>query len=217
LRRSHVVGFDSDEVKRPKEQAKIIDLFQKKKIDILVGTQLLAHQQDLPKSLLVVLLYPETILALPDYRASQKTFQSIVQLRRHLSPDENAKLLIQTAFPDHFSVRSAAHLDYSGFFTQEIKFRRLMSYPPFTHMVELLFQGENLRSVAKQTRDFSRMIKDYSEGVEVLGPALAAVTRLRGKNRIQIFLKSKNRKDLDEALKQTLAKVRANKKVLVHY
>ena len=214
---SRVVGFDSDEVKRPKDQEKIIDLFRKEKIDILVGTQLLAHQQDLPKSPLVVLLYPETVLALPDYRASQKTFQSIVQVRKYLSPDENAKLLIQTAFPDHFSIRSAAHSDYSGFYAQEIKFRRLMNYPPFTHMVEVLFQGENLRSVAKQTRDFSAELKNRSKDVEVLGPALAAVHRLRGKSRVQIFLKSKKKKELDEALKEALAKVKANKKVLVYY
>ncbi len=214
---SRVVGFDSDVAKRPKDQEKLVDLFQKGKIDILLGTQLLAHQKDLSRVPLVVVLYPETILALPDYRASQKTFQSIIQAARHLSADEDSELLIQTAFPDHFSIRSAAHLDYDGFYTQEIKFRRLMNYPPFTHMVEVLFQGENLRSVAKQTRDFSSILQNYSKDVEVLGPALAAVPRLRGRSRVQIFLKSKKKHDLDRALKQTLGKVRANRKVIVYY
>jgi primosomal protein N' (replication factor Y) len=214
---SHIVGFDSDAVKRPREQKKIIDLFRNKRIDILVGTQLLAHQQELSQTPMVVVLYPETILALPDYRASQKTFQSIVQATTHLIPDDNSEFLIQTAFPDHFSIRSAAHLDYVEFYTQEIKYRRLMNYPPFTHMVEVLFQGENLRSVAKQTRDFSALLKNRSEDVEVLGPALAPVPRLRGKSRVQIILKSRKRNDLDRALEQTLAKVRANKKVLVYY
>lgn len=217
LPKIRIVGFDSDAVKRPRDQEKIIDLFRKKKLDILVGTQLLAHQQELPQTPMVVLLYPETILALSDYRASQKTFQSIVHATKHLSPDQNSEFLIQTAFPDHFSIRSAARLDYEGFYTQEIKYRRLMNYPPFTHMVEVLFMGESLRSVAKQTRNFSAILKDHSEDVEVLGPALAAVPRLRGKSRVQIILKSRKRKDLDKALKQTLAKVRANKKVLVYY
>jgi primosomal protein N' (replication factor Y) len=203
--------------KSPKDQEKLVDLFRKRKIDILVGTQLLAHQQELSKVPLVVILYPETILALPDYRASQKTFQSIIQAAKHLSPAENSELLIQTAFPDHFSIRSAAHFDYVGFYTQEIKFRRLMNYPPFTHMVEVLFQGENLRSLARQTRNFSSLLKEQSKDVEILGPALAAVPRLRGKNRVQIILKSKKKRDLDDALKKTLGKVRANKKVLVYY
>lgn len=214
---SRIVGFDSDVAKRPKDQEKLVDLFRERKIDILVGTQLLAHQQELSKVPLVVVLYPETILALPDYRASQKTFQGIIQAANHLSPDENSELLIQTAFPDHFSIRSAAHLDYVGFHTEEIKFRHLMNYPPFTHMVEVLFQGENLRSLAKQTRDFSLVLKEHSKDVEILGPALAAVPRLRGKNRVQIILKSKKRQHLDDALKQTLGKVRANKKILVYY
>ncbi|MGB6340008.1 MAG: primosomal protein N', partial [Candidatus Aminicenantaceae bacterium] len=87
----------------------------------------------------------------------------------------------------------------------------------FTHMVEVLFQGENLRSLAKQTRDFSLVLKEHSKDVEILGPALAAVPRLRGKNRVQIILKSKKRQHLDDALKQTLGKVRANKKILVYY
>jgi primosomal protein N' (replication factor Y) len=215
--RSHVAGFDSDAVKSPKDQEKFIGLFEKKKIDIMVGTQMLARQQTLSKAPLVVILYPETILALPDFRASQKAYQSIIQASALLSADENSELLIQTAFPDHFSIRSAAQHDYAGFYTQEIKYRRLMNYPPFTHMAEVLFFGENLRSVAKQTREFSAMLKDLSEDVEVLGPALAAVSRLRGKSRVQIFLKSKKREDLDRTLRHALAKVRANKKVFVYY
>jgi primosomal protein N' (replication factor Y) len=214
---SRVLGFDSDVARRKKDQEKLVDLFRERKIDILVGTQLLAHQQELPKVPVIVVLYPETILALPDYRASQKTFQSIIQAAKHLSPGENSDLLIQTSFPDHFSIHSAAHNDFIGFYTQEIKFRRLMNYPPFAHMVEVLFQGENLRSLARKTRDFSSLLNEYSKDVEVLGPALAAVPRLRGKNRIQIVLKSKKRRNLDEALKHTLERVRANKKVLVYY
>jgi primosomal protein N' (replication factor Y) len=214
---SRIVGFDSDVVKRPKDQEKLVDLFNTKKIDILLGTQLLAHQQELSRAPMVVILYPETILVLPDYRASQKTFQSITQAAKHLSSGGDSELLIQTAFPEHFSIRSAANLDYIGFYTQEIKFRRLMNYPPFTHMVEVLFQGDNLRSLARQTRDFSSLLKVHSKDVEILGPALAAIPKLRGKNRVQIFLKSKKKRNLDNALKQTLGKVRANKKVLVYF
>jgi primosomal protein N' (replication factor Y) len=214
---SRVIGFDSDVAKRPKDQEKLVDLFRKKKLDILVGTQLLAHQQDLPKAPVVVILHPETILALPDFRAGQKTFQSIVQAANHLDSGEDSELMIQTAFPDHFSIHRAANLDYVGFYTQEMKFRRLMNYPPFTHMVEVLFQGESLRPLARQTRSFSTLLKEHSKDVEILGPALAAVPRLRGKSRVQVILKAKKRKDLDRALKEALGKMRANKKVLVYY
>jgi primosomal protein N' (replication factor Y) len=84
-------------------------------------------------------------------------------------------------------------------------------------MVEVLFQGENLRSLARQTRDFSSVLKENSKDLEILGPALAAVPRLRGKSRVQIILKSKKKQDLDAALKKTLGKVRGKKKVLVYF
>jgi len=214
---SCVVGFDSDVAKRPKDREGLIDRFQKKKIDILVGTQLMTHQQELSKVSLAVVLYPETILTLPDYRASQKTFQSIVQAMKHLSPDEKSELWIQTEFPDHFSIRLAARLDYHGFYEQEIKFRRLMNYPPYTHMVEILFQGANLRTVARQSREFSSELKGCSKEVEVLGPALAPLPRLRGKSRVQLILKSKKKRDLDKALKEVLPRVRASKKAILYY
>ncbi|MGD9345146.1 MAG: primosomal protein N' [Candidatus Aminicenantes bacterium] len=214
---SRVVGFDSDVAKRPKDRERLIDQFQKRKIDILVGTQLMAHQLELSKVSLAVVLYPEMILTLPDYRASQKAFQSIVQATKHLSPAENSEIWIQTAFPDHFSIRSAARLDYDGFYSQEIKFRRLMNYPPYTHMVEVLFQGVNLRSVARQSREFSSVLKENSKDVEVLGPALASLPRLRGKSRVQLIIKSKKKRALDKALKRSLHKVRANKKVILYY
>lgn len=214
---TRIIGFDSDVAKRPKDRQRLIDLFRKGKIDILVGTQLLAHQKDLPQVSLVVVLYPETILTLSDYQASQKTFQSVVQARKHLIPDGNSEILIQTAFPDHFSIRSAAHFDYVGFYSQEIKFRRLMNYPPFTHMAEVLFTGKNLRSVAKQTRDFSSVLRAHSKEVEILGPALAAIPRIRGMSRVQLILKSRKKRDLDKALRQASEKVRANKKVVLYY
>jgi primosomal protein N' (replication factor Y) len=212
---SRIVGFDSDVAKRPEDREKLIDLFREKKIDILVGTQLLAHQQNLAKSPLVIVLYPETILALPDYRASQKTYQSINQAAEYLSSEKNSELLIQTAFPDHFSIRRAADFDYAGFYAQEIKLRRLMNYPPFTQMIEIMFQGENLRSLSRQTRNFSSVLKEYAKDVEILGPALAVLPRLRGKSRVQIILKSEKRQDLDLALRQTLERVKGSRKILV--
>lgn len=214
---SRVVGFDSDVAKGEKDQERIIELLRKGKIDILLGTQLLAHQQDIPKVPLILILFPETILRLPDYRASQKTFQTIIQAIKHLNVDNGPELYVQTACPDHFSIQTAARQDFIAFYMQEIDCRRLMSYPPFSHMVEVLFQGENLRSLAKKSRDFSSVLKEHSMDVEILGPSLAAVPRLRGRSRVQVILKSTERKDLDEALRKALDKVRANKKIHVYY
>lgn len=199
-----------------KEQNKILQEFRKGKIDILVGTQLLAHQFDLPSASLVSILYPETLLTLSDYRASQKTFQAVCQMMRFLREEEEAEAIIQTALPRHFSIRQAASGDYLSFFKEELNFRRLMKYPPFNHLVEILFQGENLRYVARQSREFLNRVKEASKDVEILGPALAPVSMLRGRSRIQLILKARKKKELDDVLEKLLKSVKVRKSILVH-
>ena len=149
----------------------------------------MAHQADLPRVSLVAVLHPETILTLSDYRASQRTFHTLKQMIGFLRDNKKAEAVIQTALPYHFSIRFGAFQDYLSFYGQEIKFRRLMNYPPFSYIVEVLFQGENLRSIARQSREFSARVKRDDEDIEVLGPALASVARVRGRNRVQVILK----------------------------
>lgn len=215
--RSRVVCFDTDLVKKQKDGDQILSEFKDGQIDILIGTQLLAHQQDLPKVSLVAVLYPETTLALSDYRASQRTYQMISHMLQFLCSERESSFLIQTSFPEHFSIQSSPFGHYEAFFKEEIKFRRLMSYPPFTHMVEVLFQGENLRALARKTREFSSSVRRSAKEIDILGPALSTVSRLRGRNQIQVILKARRRKDLDEVLQPSLRQVKARKSVLVYY
>ncbi len=215
--RSRNVCFDTDIIKKPQDSHKILIEFKDGQIDILIGTQLLAHQQDLPRVSLVAVLYPETTLALSDYRASQRTYQMISQMQQFLCSERETSFLIQTSFPEHFSIQSSPFGHYEAFFKEEIKFRRLMSYPPFIHMAEVLFQGENLRTLARKTREFSSSVRKSAKDIEILGPALTAVPRLRGKNRIQVILKAKRRKDLDEVLQPAFQQIKARKSVRVFY
>jgi primosomal protein N' (replication factor Y) len=212
---SRVASFASDETSSKREQQRIIRSFSTGKIDILAGTQLLAYQTDLPSVSLIGILYPETILALSDYRASQKTFQTINLMMSHLRDESRGEVIIQTTLPSHFSIQTAASQDYVSFYNQEIKLRRLMNYPPFSHVAAVLFQGENLRILARKSREFTALLKNKAEDVEVLGPSLAGIKRLRRVYRVQLILKSKRRKVLDEALKDSLGKVRVKKSISV--
>lgn len=205
---SRVASLVSDEARTRKEQERMIRSFSKGEINILVGTQLLAHQVGLPSVSLVAILYPETLLGFSDFRASQKTFQTISRMMGFCRDDSCGEVIIQTALPSHFSIRASATQDYISFFNQEIKVRRLMNYPPFSHVIGIVFQGKNVRTLAKKSREFSTQIKKRAEDIEVLGPALASVTRLRGVNRIQMILKAKKRKLMDEVVKESLKKVR---------
>ena len=113
---------DTDVIKNKKERERILLHFKKGKIDLLLGTQLLVHQAGLSPVSLVVVLYPETILTLSDFRASQKTFQSLHQMRKFVRDDEKSEFLVQTALPHHFSIQQAAFGEYICFFNKEIKF-----------------------------------------------------------------------------------------------
>ena len=211
---THLASFETGLSK--KEQEIILRGFKKRKISILAGTEFLVHQRDLPPAAMVAILFPETILTLADYRASQRAFQTLIQMMKFIDGSEEAEVVIQTAMPYHFSIRQAAVEDYLSFFNQELKFRRLMNYPPFSHLVEILFLGENLRSAARSSREFSEAVKSEAEEIEILGPALASVSRVRGLYRVQITLKAQSRQKLDKTLRKALKGCRGRKLVLVY-
>ena len=198
------------------EQESVLGSYNRGNIDILVGTQLLARQTDLRPASLVVILFPEIFLTLPDYRASERTFRAVSRMMRFLGPEPDAEAIIQTALPDHFSIRLAARNDYGSFFREELNFRRLLSYPPFSHLVEILFQGENLRSLARQSRRFMEKVRKGSADVEILGPGLAPVAKVRGRARVQVILKASRKEILDNALRDLMRTARTKKTVLVY-
>ena len=212
----HIVSFDSDIVRTKKEQERVLSRFSENKIDILIGTQFLAHQENLPPVSTVVILYPEIFLTLPDFRASQKTFQTLIQMTRFLSREGIPTLFIQTSNPDHYSIRHAAFDEYGCFYDQEINYRRLMNYPPFSYLAEILLTGENLRALARESRKIFSCVKDQDSQIETWGPALAPVSRIRGKFRVQVVLKSKKKRALDRALQKSLERVKSRKTVFLH-
>ncbi|MFB0564897.1 MAG: primosomal protein N' [Candidatus Aminicenantaceae bacterium] len=214
--RKRISSVASDETRTRKELERIIQSFSNGKIDILVGTQLLAHQVDLPSASLVGIIYPETGLAFSDFRASQKTFNTIVQMMSHAGVDRQGEAVIQTALPTHFSIQTAASQDYISFYTQEIRLRQNMNCPPFSNVVGVLFQGKNLRVLAQKSREFSSQVKRRAEDIEVLGPALAGVPRLRGLHRVQMILKARRRKYLDGVLKEALQQVKLRGSISVY-
>ncbi len=212
----HVVSFDSDKVRTKKEQECILSQFSENKIDILIGTQFLAHQENLPLVSTVVILYPEIFLTLPDFRASQRTFQNLTQMTRFLSNEGTSTLFIQSSNPDHYSIRHGAYDEYDRFYNQEISYRRLMNYPPFSYLAEILLTGENLRALARESRKIFSLVKDQDEGIETWGPALAPVAWIRGKYRVQVVLKSKKKRALDRALRLSLKRVTSKKTVFIY-
>jgi primosomal protein N' (replication factor Y) len=149
---SRVKILAADEAGRKREKEMILDDFLRGHVDILIGTQLLVHQVNLPPVSLVGILHPEMVLHLADFRSSQKAFQFISKALVFLPDEAAAEAVIQTSTPEHFSIREAARGSYQAFYAQEIRLRRLMGYPPFSCLAEVVLQGDNLRRLAEKAR-----------------------------------------------------------------
>ena len=138
---SRVEIFATDEAGRKEERDKLRLDFREGRIDILAGTQFLAHQADFPPAALVGILHPEFGLRLADFRSAQRTYLGIVRELRFLSGASGAEAFVQTSAPEHFSIREAVRGGYTAFYEQEITYRRLMAYPPFSALAEVNFMG----------------------------------------------------------------------------
>lgn len=211
-----IVSFDSDEAGQSKLRDQIITDYTRGRIDILLGTPYLAHRLLLPPAGTVAVFQPEAALYGSDFDAGQRTAQNLRQIVRFLADKNDSELLVQTAFPHHHCIRSAALGRYDEYFDQEIQYRRMLHYPPFCYMAEIIVEGENLRSLANKTRSFARQVEEAEEDVELLGPALAPVPRIRRRHRIQMIVKAGRKNKLDRALREALQGFSAKKSVHIY-
>lgn len=193
--------MESDTVRGKKEGEGVVRELERGEVDILVGTKLMAHQTRLPRAMLVGVLSPEQMLTLADFRSGEKTFLAISSMTSFLAGDDRSELIVQTSFPEHYSIREAAFGNYRGYLEEEIRFRRLMNYPPFSRMAEVTLEGRNLRKLAEKARELSAGVKASAEKVEVLGPGRAPAARLKGLYRIQLMLRAQKKGPIHRVLR----------------
>src|SRR5207253_7174776 len=137
-----VERLDADAARRRTHFRKVLSDFRQGKLDILVGTQLIAKGHDFPGVTLVGAVSADIGLGLPDFRAAERTFQLLTQAAGRAGRGSLAGIvLIQTINPDHYAVKYASMQDYQGFYEKEIQFRRLMRYPPFSALANVLVRS----------------------------------------------------------------------------
>lgn len=212
-----VARFDADTASKPEDRERLLAEFSRGKVPLLVGTQLLVHQPGVPKAGLVGILRPEYLLGFSDYRASQKTFEAVSAMLDFVRDAEDAEAVVQTAGPVHFAIAAAAAGDYAAFYDREIEFRRVLGYPPFASLAEVVLQGRDVRSLGAKSRELRALLQKNAPGLEVLGPAFAPVARIRDVSRVQFILKAAGRAEIDRALDETLPKIRLKKTVTFSY
>jgi primosomal protein N' (replication factor Y) len=146
-------------------------------------------------------------LGMADFRAAERTFQLLTQVAGRAGRGEQpGEAIVQTLYPEHYSVQLACQQDYPGFFERELAYRKGLRYPPMVALVNAVVRGRSLED-ATHVADLvaERVLKaDAGRSFTVLGPAPAPLTKLRGEHRAQLFLKGSHRGHMRRALQDAL-------------
>jgi len=203
---ARVARLDRDAARRPGQYLKILSDFRDGKIDILVGTQMIAKGHDFPGVTLVGIVSADTSLSLPDFRAAERTFQLLTQAAGRAGRGESpGRVLVQTFYPEHYAIRFAAEQDYNKFFSKEMHFRKMMHYPPAAALADVVVRDKKLEHAARMAAEVGKFFESLGElrtGVRILGPGPAPLARLEGYYRIQFLLKASSRAKLNAILRR---------------
>ncbi|AOY78430.1 primosomal protein N' [Clostridium formicaceticum] len=194
-----VIGrMDMDSTSVKGAHQRILEDFKKEKINILIGTQMISKGLDFPNVTLVGIIGADATLNLPDFRASEKTFQLITQVAGRAGRGlEKGKVILQTFNPEHYSIAAASKHDYSSFYDEELNLRREFLYPPFVQLIHISFSSKNLEEVHTISQKITNNIKyilkakGYTAYDEiVLGPNPAIIAKVKERYRYQVLLKN---------------------------
>jgi primosomal protein N' (replication factor Y) (superfamily II helicase) len=200
---ARIARLDRDTVTGKRQYETILDGFREKNFDILAGTQMIAKGHDIPNVTLVGVVSADIGLSMPDFRAGERTFQLLTQVAGRAGRGSlPGVVLVQTINPDHYAIQFAAAQDYQGFYEKEIHFRRMMRYPPFSAMANVLIRDAKQEAAMRMSSELGMLMTPPPENLKILGPAEAPVPRLKAEFRYQFLIKAASRKALNELLQQ---------------
>jgi primosomal protein N' (replication factor Y) len=199
--------IDRDSVRRKGALTSILSRFAAGGLDVLVGTQMIAKGHDFPRVTLVGVISADVGLGIADFRASERTFQLLTQVAGRAGRGEQVgEAIVQTLYPEHYSIQLSCRQDYPAFFEREIAYRRGMRYPPMVALVNVVVRGRSFDQAMLTANDVVQRLKPFAatSSFSILGPAPAPLVRLRGEHRVQFFLKGVRRSDMRNALRSML-------------
>ena len=209
------IRMDVDTTSKQNSHEKLLAEFAEKKIDILIGTQMVAKGLDFPNVTLVGVVSADTMLNIDDFRSAERSFDLLEQVAgRAGRADKIGRAIIQTYSPEHNAVVFAKEHNYAKFYENEIAMRRVMWYPPFCEMISVLFSGTAEALVAQCARSFARSvlpIKNSRQRIQLLGPVPAAITKIKNKYRWRLIIKCENSDWLTRTLSLAVEECEKNK------
>jgi primosomal protein N' (replication factor Y) len=205
--------LDRDTVRGREDFEQALNALNEGALDMLVGTQMIAKGHDIHGVTLVGVVGADMALGLPDFRAAERTFQLLTQVAGRAGRGQSpGKVVLQTYFQEHYAVQFAARHDFAGFYEKELQFRAWMHYPPYSAIANVLIRSEKLDEALTWSGELGRWFeKTRHEGIRVLGPAAAPITRLKRDYRYHFILKSPSREKMNALLRAMLAEAAARK------
>ncbi len=201
---ARIKRMDSDALKRKDDYRRILGDFRTGKIDILVGTQMIAKGLHFPNVTLVGIIYADLALHLPDFRAAERTFQLLTQVAgRAGRGDVEGEVFVQAFTPFHPAIQFARRHDFNGFYEQEIAFREQLKYPPISRVALLTLKGRNEDKVRLSADYLKRELEKSLAAIRdliIAGPAPAPLARAESHYRHQIMLRSRHMTKVSQRL-----------------
>jgi primosomal protein N' (replication factor Y) (superfamily II helicase) len=196
---ARIARVDRDTIRRRGAIARVLTDVASGAIDILVGTQMIAKGHDFPSVTLVGVVSADVGLGLADFRAGERTFQLLTQVVGRAGRGTKAgEAVIQTFYPTHYSIQAAAAQDYETFFGREIEYRRAMHYPPDVALINVVVRA---KTPERALADAQALVTDVrARKLKVLGPAPAAMAKIKDEYRAQFFVKGRQRRAMREAV-----------------
>ncbi len=193
---ARIARMDRDTTARRGSTHELLRGMHQGDIDILIGTQMIVKGYHLPGVTLVGVVSADQSLGMPDYRASERTFQLLTQVAGRSGRGEiEGEVIIQTYNPDHYSVTCAARHDFRTFYDREMRFRRELAYPPFAKLVNIRFEGVSDSAVEALARGIGETCRKIchngpdAAAIEILGPTRAPWEKMKNRYRYQMLLK----------------------------
>ncbi|HEY7169694.1 MAG TPA: primosomal protein N' [Vicinamibacterales bacterium] len=206
---ARVARLDRDAVRRKGALDALLARFRRGDVDVLVGTQMIAKGHDFPRVTLVGVVSADVGLGMADFRASERTFQLLTQVAGRAGRGEQpGEAVIQTLYPNHYSIQLACRQDYPAFYERELHFRKAMRYPPVVSLINTIVRGRTFTGAMDDAAGVVQRLRDVDGGrgdLRILGPAPAPLGKLRGEYRAQLLVKGVNRRQMREAVLAALA------------
>ncbi|MEM0897697.1 MAG: primosomal protein N' [Verrucomicrobiota bacterium] len=203
---ARIARVDADTMRRKNQLRETLDAFKRQKIDMLIGTQMIAKGLHFPNVTLVGILNADISLHVGDFRSGERTFQLLTQVAGRAGRGElKGEVIVQTHTPQSPAIQFSRHHDFIGFSEQELEFRKQFDFPPFFHAVQIMCRSSNER-LAEFTLEslHKRLVPSIGESVIVGEPAPATLAKAAGQFRFQLLLRGKSARAMGRTIREVL-------------